>query len=138
VDCTQPNIEIHGGEWVKIVNKNAIVTTPKRNVIFNSQERENVVLIERLCQIEKEIVDRYIASYCPTKFASYALKTQLLSGTIKYHSENSIIESPVSIKSRNHMGVGEKQMKDKYILKISGIWETATQVGITMKFILAH
>lgn len=151
------NVEITG-EWVKIVNKNA-VATPKRNIIFNSHARENIALIERLCQIEKEIVDRYIASNCPSKFASYALKIQLLSGNIKYHSENSIIESPLSIQSSNMDfsqsqnlnnsfvcgGMNEfrntsieKPTKEKYTLKISGIWETATQVGITMKFILAN
>ena len=119
------------GEWVKIVNKNAIAT-PKRNIIFNILTKENTRTIEQLCQIETDIVDRYIASNCPLKTASYVLKNQLLSGSIKYHSENYVVESPYS----KINSIFEPQLKEDCILKISGIWETATNVGITMKFIL--
>ena len=125
------------GEWVKIVNKNSIVP-PKRNIVFNVSTKSNAGLIERLCRIESEIVDRYISSNCPSKNASYILKTQLLSGIIKYHSENVIIETPSCIAETLDSKNGESTVKEKCILKISGIWETATQVGITMKFIIVY
>jgi hypothetical protein len=57
----------------------------KRTISLNPGSIKNINCIERLCEIETEIVERYIASYCPTKTASYILKPQLLSGTIKYH-----------------------------------------------------
>ena len=119
-------------EWVKIVSKNSI-TTPKRNINFNISTKENARVIEQLCQIETDILDRYTASNCPLKTASYVLKNQLLSGLIKYHSENYAVESPLHSKTNS---IFEPQLKEECILKISGIWETATNVGITMKFIL--
>jgi hypothetical protein len=121
------------GEWVKIVNKNSILT-PKRNIILNILTKENAWVIEQLCRIETEIVDRYIANNCPLKTASYVLKNQLLSGSIKYHSENFVVELP--LRSTTHPICDSSQIKEECILKISGIWETTTNVGITMKFIL--
>ena len=70
--------------YQQMLNRNA----PKRTITINPTSIENITQIERLCEIEREIIERYIASYCPTKTASYILKTQLLSGTIKYHSDN--------------------------------------------------
>ena len=121
------------GEWVKIVNKSSIAT-PKRNIILNILTKENAWVIEQLCRIETEIVDRYIASNCPLKTASYVLKNQLLSGSIKYHSENYVVDLPLH--STPHPICESSQVKEECILKISGIWETTTNVGITMKFIL--
>lgn len=120
------------GEWIKIVNKNSIIT-PKRNIILNILTTENARVIEQLCQIETEIVDRYIANNCPSKTASYVLKNQLLNGSIKYHSEHFVVESPLHSKTHS---ICDAQEKEECILKISGIWETTTNVGITMKFIL--
>jgi hypothetical protein len=137
------------GEWVKIVNKNTIIP-PKRNIILNILTKENAQVIEKLCQIESEIVDRYIANNCPSKTASYVLKNQLLSGSIKYHSENFVVEFPRTphtkcstiseamaffTSSKTHF-LCDSQVKEECILKISGIWETTLNVGITMKFIL--
>jgi len=116
-----------GGEWTQITHKMHTLT-PKRTISFNPASKENIGSIERLCQIEHEIVNRYIASFCPTKIASYVLRTQLVSGTIKYHSEDRPCLRNGSVYSA----------KDKCILKISGVWETATNVGITMKFILLN
>lgn len=177
--CSVPGLP---NEWTKITNKSSIAAL-KRNISFNISSKENLGLITRLCQIESEIVNRYIANNCPGKVASYGLRTQLLSGTIKYHSENIVIEglrqkrgnlidrrcksldNMVQItpppgfleqdiiaisNSYSHyvenLNLREKrgnhhsfyEAKDKCILKISGIWETSSQVGITIKFILLH
>jgi hypothetical protein len=97
----------------------------RRSIHFNLNSANNIDLIDRLCSIEKEIVDRYIACHCPSKSASYILKPQLLSGVIKYNSDNKLArQSFVEI------------YKEKCMLKISGVWETATNVGITIKFVL--
>ena len=118
------------GEWVKIVNKLSI--PPKRNIILHILTKDNMWIIDQLCQIETEIVDRYIASNSPLKKASYVLKNQLLSGSIKYHYENVVVDSPFRAKDDFICN----PMKEECILKISGVWETSTHVGITMKFIL--
>jgi len=97
----------------------------RRSIHFNLNSANNIDLIDRLCSIEKEIVDRYIACHCPSKLASYILKTQLLSGVIKYNSDNKLARQSFA-----------DIYKERCMLKISGVWETATNAGITMKFIL--
>jgi hypothetical protein len=121
--------------WIQITgNRNSVSTKTKRVVLFNQMSLENISLINRLCQIEQSIIERYIRTYCPFKNASYILKNQLMNGAIKYHSENVHIGTKLvrfdSIINANYL------IKERFILKISGVWETATNVGITMKFIL--
>lgn len=178
--------------FTQITNRSAA----KRTITINPTSIANITCIERLCRIEHEIIERYIANYCPTKTASYILKTQLLSGTIKYHSDNKFTfeekSSPINyrtqfsntashkvtgissqaelFKSNNaYTGINSERnisqqsvglrgftgyelspkinalysayyspvlTTEKCILKISGVWETPTTVGITMKFIL--
>jgi hypothetical protein len=107
----------------------------KKYIVFNPSTIENASVIQLLCQIESSIIDRYIQKNCPGKIASYILKTQLMNGIIKYHSENATpcpYSSPgITSKYKMSMSIA----KDKIILKISGVWETTTHVGITMKFI---
>ena len=107
----------------------------RRSIHFNLNSANNTDLIDRLCNIEKEIVDRYIACNCPSKLASYILKTQLLSGVIKYNSDNKIARQSFADTAVADMKWRDN-IKEKCVLKISGIWETASNAGITMKFIL--
>jgi len=113
--------------WVQITSRSTI--NAKRIISFNPASKDNLALIDKLCAIERDIIDRYISEYCPLKLATYSLRTQLASGSIKYHSENK--EHPENRKQSS-------AFQERCILKISGIWETATNVGITMKFILVH
>jgi len=155
--------------WIQITNNRNSNTAPhKRIILFNPVSLENIALINRLCEIEQSIIERYIKTYCPFKTASYILKNQLMNGTIKYHSENVHIRNretrpqpqsapfyPLNIQkcmfpAKQIMSVsGESAGFDsfikngrpkieRFILKISGVWETATNVGITMKFILVR
>jgi hypothetical protein len=102
--------------------------TAKHIVAFDSTSKENRSLIDKLCVLENAIIERYIAEHCPLKTATHILKNQLTSNTIRYHSGNKDI-----FKSKQN---AERGGVERFILKISGIWETATNVGITMKFIL--
>ena len=130
--------------WIQITsNRN---NTTKRVILFNPMSLENIALINRLCQIEQNIIERYIRTYCPFKTTSYILKNQLMNGIIKYHSENVHIGTKeqhhqwfksASFDSIMNMNCPMKP-KERFILKISGVWETATNVGITMKFILVR
>lgn len=120
-------------QWIQITLNRPLTTQPqKRSIAFNPYSLENETIVNRLCQIEQDIVNRYIASYCHHKTASYILKTQLMGSTIKYHSENIIFHRDETRVNKP----GASAVKEKCVLKISGIWETATNVGITMKFIL--
>ena len=100
----------------------AILT--KHTLSFDPYLEHNYYIIQRLCNLEHDIIERYMIGKSRTKMVSYILKNQLLSGTIKYHSES---------RCRN---VSRESGIEKIILKISGIWETNTNVGITMKFMI--
>jgi hypothetical protein len=107
-------------------NENVKIDTSrgvKKLISFDSNSKENKTLIEKLCKFEQDIIKRYIDENCPKKTATYILKNQLMTNTIKYHSENKEIG-----KKLNNV--------ERCILKVSGLWETATNVGITMKFTL--
>lgn len=71
-------------------------------------------LIARLCYVEEEILNKYVSSKAPNKIPVYNLRMQLGAGF-------NIPFFPGYTKS--------------YILKIAGLWETDTNVGITLKFI---
>lgn len=73
----------------------------------------NKDIIENLKLIEEEILKKYNT----TKIPSYKIYEQLNSGYIKIFSD-----------------VGTKQ-RSSFILKISGIWETQQNYGLTYKFI---
>jgi hypothetical protein len=117
--------------WTQSQNRST-QSIPRRIFTFNTRSKINTELIEILCQIEHDIIERYIASNCPSKIPSYILKPQLLGGTIKYHSECKYDDR------RQNTNASFDFRNTKTILKISGIWETTTSVGITMKFILLN
>ena len=111
--------------WVQIPNRT------RKIYAFNVNSKESIETIDNLCKIEHNIIKRYIMTNCPSKTPSYILKTHLMNGIIKYNSE---------YKEIGYAG-GESSPTKQYcktILKISGVWETATNVGITMKFILCN
>lgn len=116
-------------------NRNSQLTS-KRVITFDPYSETNLKLINKLCEIEHDIIERYILNKCKSKYPSYILKTNLLCGTIKYHSEYKEIK-PKTIYPIYKTGIwGDRHITERLILKISGIWETSTNVGITMKFIL--
>ena len=80
---------------------------------FNIQD--NKTLIDKLSVIEDKILEK-----CPlnNKNARRKISEQLLSGNIKLFTDSQISGNCNS-----------------YLLKISGIWETDTEYGITYKFV---
>jgi hypothetical protein len=123
--------------------------------IFNSN------ISNKLSLIEYDIIEYYKELYKINKTSVYQLKTQLKTGNIKiYKNEKSnvsskmndsndfttnVIKSPqiavhhyytdtISNMSLKEGGGFRKEMK-KYLLKISGIWENKSSVGITYKII---
>ena len=98
---------------------------PKFVELFEPTIAENLKQIEMLCKIERDIIHHYMSLHSPHKNASYNLKSQLLSGTFRFSVENCVTGGFTVVGTRRH-----------YALKISGIWETNFNVGITVKFIL--
>jgi hypothetical protein len=74
-------------------------------------------LIENIRMIEESILKRVNLK---NKITSHKIYDQLKNGNIKLFSETMTFD-----KSTNHL----------FMLKISGIWETETQIGLTFKFI---
>jgi hypothetical protein len=75
--------------------------------------------IHRLYTIEKQLLQYYQMFYNIRKTPIYTLKTQLQKGFVKYYRD---IQGPSS--------------KDSgFYLKISGIWENQTEIGMTYKII---
>ena len=131
---TKTNI-IMDGNFTKMVYSNAIFSTtavflsfPLRysNILMLPNKymltfeiESNKEIIQRFIQIERDIIENYKQFYNIEKTSSYNLKNQLLKGIIKFYKESR--EHP--IKSPN------------YYMKISGIWETSFELGITYKII---
>jgi hypothetical protein len=87
---------------------------------FDPYSAANSRQIELLCNIEYDIVNNYIQLHAPQKNAVYNLKSQLTSRTFRFTCAT----------PGNHLSPNEH-----YLLKISGIWETNMNVGITVKFV---
>tara|TARA_Y100000768_G_scaffold388679_1_gene386105 strand:+ start:1361 stop:1816 length:456 start_codon:yes stop_codon:yes gene_type:complete len=83
----------------------------KYKCIFNRYD--NITTINKIQTIEREILDRYKTD----KIKQYNICEQLSNCFIKLFTENKITNNS----------------KD-YILKISGIWVSQTECGITYKF----
>ena len=80
----------------------------------NFDIKSNETLIKTLINIEKQIINKYDSN----KNKEYKMSKQLLTGNIKIFIEDTIILN-----------------KNDIILKISGIWETNNNIGLTYKFI---
>lgn len=89
----------------------------KYKYILNKNSEKNMNNIIRISQLEKEILEK--ANISGKKCPIYKISEHLQSGNIKLFTENSLSSSN---------GV------NKYLLKISGIWENETEYGITFKF----
>ena len=74
----------------------------------------------RIHVIERQILQYYQMYYNIQKNSVYILRNQLQKGIIKYYRDN----------EKNYL-----QASTGYYLKISGIWETQTDIGITFKVI---
>lgn len=104
-----------------MVTPNTKSTNAKYLIEFHPYHFENSAIINRLCYLERAIVEQYVSTHAPNKTAVFNLRNQLMAGSIKIQSAN---EPNVSALSPAN-----------YALKISGVWETNTSVGITVKFI---
>lgn len=98
---------------------------PMKNILyFQTNHPHNVQLIEQISLLEKQILDYYKEYMNISKTSLYTLHTQLISGSTKFYCDN-----------HDHSSATTKNKHNYYIIKISGIWESATTIGITYKFI---
>lgn len=73
--------------------------------------------VESMCKLEEDVLRTYLTTYNINKPPSYGLRTSLFTGSAKVHQEYS---STANV---------------SFILRISGVWESTSAVGITYKII---
>lgn len=88
----------------------------KYKYILNKTSEKNIRTIASLIDLEKDILS--LVNISDKKTPIYKISEHLQSGNIKLFIENNVPAIGVN----------------KYLLKISGIWENDTEYGITFKF----
>ncbi len=100
---------------IEIINSEIINKNFSTYNIYCSPE-----MIQECYDLEKNIIDFYKQEMGVNKACSYLLYKQLLTYKIKLYKENNI--TPINV-------------IPSIVLKISGLWETENEVGITYKFL---
>jgi hypothetical protein len=101
-----------------------VVVTPtdiipdKTQLKFNSQSSENHRTIKEFTIIEHKILDNYIQIRHKSLKKVQLLSKQLLSGFMKVYKETNYVDLP---------------QYNEYCVKISGVWETHNECGLTYK-----
>jgi len=85
---------------------------------FDPYSENNQYLVNTLCALEEQLVNHYKQMKMIHKYNPCNLKHQLLNGVIRLNMPELFHWTPSL----------------EIVLKIAGVWETATQVGITFKF----
>lgn len=92
---------------------------------FNPNSKNNSTIIKNISRIENQILSFYKKSNNCNKNVAMLLTNQLFAGNIKVYKDNN--------EMINNVNFIDKQ----FILKISGIWESRAEYGITYKTIVA-
>jgi hypothetical protein len=100
-----------------LISRNNYKTNNKTTFYISSSDSVNIHIVNNLCRIESRIIDAYGQHSCSRKSPIYSLKEQL---------------NQLCFKTFHEMNMQEGNQT--YILRISGIWENETSVGITYRF----
>jgi hypothetical protein len=91
-------------------------------------------IIKKLQKFENYLLDKILINNEP-KHKIYKLYDNIISGTIKFNYSDYCLDKN-SFFNNNNYNYYNNLCNNKFILKISGIWETKENIGITYKFIL--
>ena len=92
----------------------------KTIIKFNPYLNQNINIVHEFAKLEQRIIEQYKNSNNYKLRSANNLSRQLYSGTMKLYREFNSNEVKTNI---------------RYIMKISGVWETYEEVGITYKLI---
>ena len=98
----------------------------------------NNSVINRLQSFENYLLDKILINNEP-KHKIFKLYDNIISGTIKFnYSEFYSINDSLYNNLSNYLSnnLSNNSSNNQFILKISGVWETKENIGITYKFIL--
>ena len=104
---------------------NVINSNGRFFISFNPNTKNNSTIIQNISRIENQILSFYKKSNNCNKNIAQLLTNQLFAGNIKVYKDNNEL--------LNNLNFTDKQ----FILKISGIWESKHEYGITYKTIVA-
>jgi hypothetical protein len=103
--------------------------TKKNPFLFSLMNQNNIHLVNELNRIEHEIIEYYKEFFKVNKVNVYSLRNQLKTGNIKV-----IQKVPIAPSGSPPKPSENSSNQDILVIKISGIWETEMNVGITFKF----
>jgi hypothetical protein len=103
---------------IVVINTNSSDISIKYDIVSNHM---NSKIIQELANIEKQILKTYMNVNSCKKKRSYVLNNKLVNGKMKIYKSNTIpfISNNINV-----------------VIKISGIWETATDIGLAVKFLI--
>lgn len=110
------DIMVLNGIYVNVPFKTLYKSNDGNKIKLLANVQDNLDIIEFIKNVEKSILEKHALHQYPLhKKKNFKLSEQISTGYIKYIMDNAISNS--------------------YILKISGIWESSTEYGLTFKFI---
>jgi len=128
-------VEIHSIQ--PFINQNKYNGESKYIMKFVVTENDfNQTLLENIYKIEKSLLEYYVEYHTSNhsnmyththmnhaKRKIYSLSDQLQQGSVKFYSRN----------AATHMRMGSQP--SHYFIKISGLWENSSEIGITYKIL---
>ena len=121
------NIFSMNGIYLFLPLSNFSLNPSNNNILvnFNPYHKSNAYLIQELTKLEYQILDYYRKNNYTNKKISNILSKQLYSGIMKlYKEQKELFNCDAS--------------KLKLIIKISGIWETQTEIGLAIKLLCSN
>lgn len=139
-DPTKNSI-IQSSIFYKLIYSNPIISFNGIYIVFtlknvhNNKDKflfkyeDNINIINKISNIENDIFN--LIDNHKSKNKSSKITDNLLNGYIKYNTDYMN-----TFESNNIIPITNTYNSKTFILKISGIWETNDEIGITFKFIL--
>ena len=107
----------------------------KQIIHFNSHLQNNLLLIRKISEIENTIINYYKKINESKKKTNLALTTQLFNGYFKIYKETRYFSNFRTDNIKSLQNDITRSKHKKYIIKISGIWENKSEIGVSYKFI---
>ena len=104
--------------------------TNKRHAKFNPYTKPNLNIVQEFAKLEYKILECYkINKHCDLKISN-GLSKQMYSGVVKIYKEYN--------KQSGELDNTAGELSTQYIIKISGIWESRDEIGLTYKIFEAN
>jgi hypothetical protein len=100
----------------------------KSTIWFAPYDPHNQAIIQRLIRYEQVLLEEYQSQMMCNKNPMHLLKNQLLSGTTKLYRHRYDRRSPAASDTTT------ASRSNAALVKISGVWESNENFGITYKF----